>query len=218
MKDYKFSLLSQILLLHPYKTLFWNDRKILFFADIHLGKATHFRKHGIPIPETIHNPDFERMDHLIKIYKPERIIILGDLFHSAYNKSWLIFRRFCEENITIKPELVVGNHDILDHIHYDFLTLHTEKLIIEPFVLSHKPMEIQDLNGHYNLCGHIHPSVKISGFAKQNLRVECFYFGKNIGILPAFGSFTGMSKMIHKYTEDKIFAVTDQKIIHLSKN
>ena len=215
MKDFKFAHLSQILLLHPYKSLFWVEYKILFFADIHLGKAAHFRKYGIPIPEKIHMPDLERMEFLVRKYQPERIIFLGDLFHSDYNKSWANFRLFCMENINLKPELVVGNHDILDHSHYDFLTIHPEKLKIGPFVLSHKPMELQELNGYYNLCGHIHPSIKIFGSAKQSFRVECFHFGKNHGILPAYGNFTGTSKIMDRSAKDNIFAVTNQKIIHL---
>ena len=202
-------------MLHPYKSLFWEKHKILFIADIHLGKAAHFRKAGIPIPENIHQPDLMRIEFLFNYYQPKRIIFLGDLFHSSYNNTWITFRLFCEENIKLKPELVMGNHDILDHSHYDFLQLHPEKLILEPYVFSHKPMELHDLDGHYNLCGHIHPSVKVTGIAKQSLRVECFYFGENHGILPAFGSFTGSSKIQGKSSEDKIFAVTNQKIIHL---
>ena len=215
MKDFKITHLSQNLFLHPYKSLYWQEYKILFFADIHLGKAAHFRKSGIPIPEKIHKPDLERIEILVNKYQPKRIIILGDLFHSSYNKAWLTFRFFCEEKIKLKPELVMGNHDILDHSQYNFLELHHAKLILEPFVLSHKPMELHELNGHYNLCGHIHPSVKLSGLAKQSLSVECFYFGKNHGILPAFGSFTGTSKLPNRCSDDKIFAVTKQKIIHL---
>jgi hypothetical protein len=58
--------------------------------------------------------------------------------------------------------------------------------------------------------------VKLSGLAKQSLRVECFYFNKNHGILPAYGSFTGTSKMPKRTPEDNVFVVTNQKIIHLS--
>lgn len=216
MKDFKFSHLGEILLLHPYKSIFWSEYKILLLADLHLGKAAHFRKYGIPIPETIHETDLDRLDFVVRKYKPERIIFLGDLFHSVYNKSWLKFRTFCKEKIHLKPELVIGNHDILDQSHYEFLTVHSEKIVIGPFVLSHKPMEKHELNGDYNLCGHIHPSVKISGYAKQSLRVECFYFGKNHGILPAFGEFTGTSKIVKRTAKDNIFAVTNQEIIHLS--
>jgi len=195
--------------------MYWERYKILFLADLHLGKATHFRKSGIPIPEMIHQPDLDRLEFLITLYKPERVIFLGDLFHSSINKAWTTFKDFCDKKIDIIPELVLGNHDILDHSNYDFLKLQVEKLEIYPFILSHKPLEETQLKGYYNLCGHIHPSIRISGAARQSLRVECFYFGKNHGILPAFGSFTGTSKMLNRKKTDRIFAVTNQKIIHL---
>ena len=196
--------------------MFWEKYKILLFADTHFGKAAHFRKSGIPVPEMIHQPDLEQIELLIKKYNPHRIIFLGDLFHSTYNNAWETFKQFCAQKIEFRPELVLGNHDILDHAHYDFLQVHTGNLIIEPFILSHKPLDINQLNGLYNLCGHLHPSVKLSGLAKQSLRVECFYFNKNHGILPAYGSFTGTSKMPKRTPEDNVFVVTNQKIIHLS--
>ncbi len=216
LKDFKFYHLEQNLLLHPYKSLFWAEQKILFFSDVHFGKATHFRKSGIPISEEIHHEDFSRIIFLINHYQPQRVIILGDLFHSAYNSSWKIFKIFCETEITIKLELVMGNHDIMDYKQYDFLQLHTGNLIIDPFILSHKPLNNKEINNYYNLCGHIHPSIKISGTAKQSFRVECFYFTKNQGILPAFGNFTGTSKMTRNTPEDEIFAVTEDEIIHLT--
>lgn len=215
MKDYKITHLGENLSLHPYKSLYWERRKILFLADVHFGKAAHFRKSGIPVPEIIHQFDLERIESLKQYYDPERIIILGDLFHSIYNETWMTFRKFCSQRIELIPELVLGNHDILEDNHYDFMKIHIDKLMLHPFVLSHKPIETDQLDSHYNLCGHIHPSIRISGPARQSLRVECFYFGKYHGILPAFGNFTGTSKMPKQHNTDKAYAVTNQKIIHL---
>jgi len=217
LKDFKFTYLGENLLLHPLKAIFWERPKILLIADLHLGKAAHFRKSGIPIPESVHGPDLDRLEQLCNNYRPDRIIFLGDLFHSLKNSSWKTFKDFCNQKIEIKPELILGNHDILDSFEYSFLQIHTTNLQLEPFILSHKPLPIELMNSQYNLCGHLHPSVKISGFAKQSLRVECFHFGKNHGILPAFGSFTGTSKMPTNRYSDRNFAVTNGKIIPLSR-
>ena len=215
MKDFKFTHLGENLFLHPYKALYWDKANILLIADLHLGKAAHFRKSGIPIPETIHQPDMQRFDYLITKYKPARIIFLGDLFHSLINSAWKTFRNYCKNNLQMKPELILGNHDILDPSNYDFLIIHHGFLELYPFILSHEPLAVANLNGHYNLCGHIHPSIKISGSAKQSVRVECFHFGKYHGILPAYGNFTGNSKITSNTKTDRIFAVTNQKIIPL---
>ena len=215
MKDFKFRFQGENLFLHPFKSLYWERPEILLIADLHLGKAAHFRKSGIPIPESIHDPDLQRIDYLIEQYRPKRILILGDLFHSAINNSWKYFREFCRDRVPVRPELVLGNHDILDTKNYDFLDLYQDTLTVDPFVFSHKPLENSTSQDGYNICGHIHPAVRLSGIAKQSVRVECFYFGSNHGILPAFGNFTGNAKIAKRHQEDRVFAVTNQKIIPL---
>ena len=76
-------------------------------------------------------------------------------------------------------------------------------------------LKINYLKNKYNLCGHIHPAIKIFGSAKQSLRVECFYFGEKHGILPAFGRFTGNAKMPKRKKEDTVLAIANQKIIQI---
>jgi DNA ligase-associated metallophosphoesterase len=215
LKDYKFKHLGQNLLLHPYKSIFWKEKQILFISDLHFGKATHFRKGGIPIPEEVHEQDFIRMELLVKHYKPARIIFLGDLFHSEYNHSWQSFKHFIEFKIGIKPELVVGNHDVLQQKEYAFMNIYIDHLIIEPFILTHEPLDNKSDFKLYNLCGHLHPSISIKGSARQSFRVECFYFSKKHGILPAFGNFTGTSKLPVRLAEDQIFAIAENEVIPL---
>lgn len=215
MKDFKFTHLGENLLLHPYKGLYWEKYNMLICADLHLGKATHFRKSGVPIPEAIHQPDLDRLAHLIEIYTPRRVLFLGDLFHSSYNNAWNTFSSFCEQRSELSFELIMGNHDILDINQYNFLLVHEAHLEIGPYILSHIPLNIEHIHNKYNLCGHLHPSIRISGSAKQSLRVECFYFGEKHGILPAFGNFTGNAKMPNRKKEDTVFAIANQKIIQL---
>ena len=109
----------------------------------------------------------------------------------------------------------MGNHDILDHKRYDFLKMCHDSLVIEPFILSHEPLPEKRLDNNYNLCGHLHPSIRISGPARQSFRVECFYFGKKQAILPAFGTFTGTSKLPKRAKNDSIFAITENEVIPL---
>ncbi len=218
LKDYKLKHLEQNLLLHPYKTLYWKEQNILLISDLHIGKAAHFRKSGIPVPENVHESDFYRLEHVVKEYRPQRLVFLGDLFHSFHNSAWESFKSFMTQKIGIKPELVIGNHDILDDHQYSFLTVHKSNLIIEPFILSHKPLQEEMISNHYNLCGHIHPGIQVRSRAKQSFRVACFYFGKQHGILPAFGNFTGMSKLPILAKSDQIFAITENQVIPLHTN
>ena len=55
--------------------------------------------------------------------------------------------------------------------------------------LQHHP---EPLEGAYVLAGHIHPAAVLGGRAHDRLRLPCFHFGPAVGVLPAFGAFTGM--------------------------
>lgn len=59
----------------------------------------------------------------------------------------------------------------------------------------------------YTLSGHLHPGITLSGKGRQRLRLPCFWFGAQTGILPAFGAFTGLAD-IQPRQGDQIFATT----------
>lgn len=57
-----------------------------------------------------------------------------------------------------------------------------------PFAFAHHPVPS---DAGYVLAGHLHPSVCLIGAARQSERLPCFWFGARVGVLPAFGDFTG---------------------------
>jgi DNA ligase-associated metallophosphoesterase len=172
------------------KALWRPDTEQLIIADIHLGKASHFRKAGISIPADSVLEDMRRLDHLMKAHQPKEVILLGDLFHSSYNREWHLFEAFLQSFSAVKFILVKGNHDILKAHRYELSNFevihHWED---EWFVYSHEPMEH---NGKFVLSGHIHPGVTLSGKGKQHLSLPCFHRSENQLVLPAFGKLTGL--------------------------
>lgn len=205
-------LLGQRLVLIPEKGIFWADKKYLILADLHLGKAGHFRKSGIPVSDLIHTRDIHLLDQLIGRFAPEQVIFLGDLFHSDHNQGWEVFRRWMKSKAPLQFSLVLGNHDVLDARNYRIPNLQvSETLCIPPFHLSHIPEETQ----LYNLAGHIHPAVKLYGKGRQSLRLPCFYFGKRNGLLPAFGHFTGTAKISIK-KDDAVYAIADKQVVRVN--
>ncbi len=130
-----FSLRGQTLWLLPQKAIFWEEQEILILADLHLGKAAHFRKAGIPIPSAIHHHDLNTLRQLISHFHPAQILILGDLFHSVYNKEWLDFENFLLDLSAYSFSLVKGNHDILPDAAYQIsnLTVFEDTHLIPPF-------------------------------------------------------------------------------------
>lgn len=184
------SLKSEYFFLLPQKAIYRPAQQELILSDLHLGKAAHFRKNGIPLPTPSKSKDLEILQQLINHWQPKKIIILGDLFHSDYNLEWDLFSQFLNQNAQLLFVLVKGNHDILKLEIYNIPNLTVVDKIEEPnFTFSHQPVNNCD---KINFCGHIHPAIKINGKAKQSVTLPCFAFVGNNFILPAFGSLTGL--------------------------
>lgn len=210
---HEFVLKEQTFLLHPYKGIYWKEEDALLLADLHLGKASHFRKAGIPVPQDVQQSNFDKFMALLLDLSPKKVLILGDLFHSDYNNCWNEFIYLTNQFKHITFDLIIGNHDILDEKKYNEakLNLYPEGRVIGPFILTHHPLE-EVPTGLFNLCGHIHPSVRLSGKGRQSLRLPCFYFSEEQGILPAFGEFTGTFTIKTKAL-DHVFVIAEEQVI-----
>ena len=218
MRSVKLKLMDVPTELLPEKALWLPSLKMLVLADVHWGKIDHFRKAGIPVPIKGNDKNVETLIYLINHYKPDRLIFLGDLFHSHYNEEWETFGQVRKAFRQCSFELVIGNHDILSNRQYQRheIELHTQSLEIESLQFTHEPQEIIP-EGKFNLAGHIHPGAHLIGMGKQSVTLPCFQIKENQCILPAFGSFTGLARVRPKHGE-KIFVVTNKKVIAMNES
>lgn len=205
-------ILDEQFVLHPQKAIFWKSQRALLLSDLHLGKINHFRKAGIPVPQKANDHNLEVLIDLIAKSRPERIICLGDLFHSYYNTEWETFGEVVRHFASIDFELVQGNHDIMGSYQYQRkgVKVH-DTLQIGNFLLTHHPLDTIP-ESTYNIAGHIHPGVSLIGRGRQAMMLPCFYFGERQAYLPAFGKFTGMARILPRQ-QDKVFVVAEDKII-----
>ena len=213
-----FNLLDQDLLLLPQKAIYWKQEKALIAADVHLGKVGHFRKAGIAVPLDMEQSDLAVLSDLIHEHQPEKIIFLGDFFHSDINADWDWFILWRSQFPNLEIILVRGNHDIIDDNYYHQLNiiLHDE-LLVGPFLMLHHPLTetaLKNTNG-YAFCGHIHPGVSLIGRGRQHITLPCFAFGDKQAILPSFGKFTG-KVAIRSNKADRIFAIAKDKVLAIA--
>jgi DNA ligase-associated metallophosphoesterase len=210
-----FNFLEQDLILLPQKAIYWKQQKALIAADVHLGKVGHFRKAGIAVPRDMEQSDLAVLSDLIFEHKPEKLIFLGDLFHSDMNADWEWFRLWRQQFSKLEIILIRGNHDIIHDKYYLELNiaLH-DQLQIGPFLMLHHPLTDKKLEATeaYAFCGHIHPGVSLSGRGRQSLTIPCFAFGNKQVVLPSFGRFTGRVALRHQ-KHDRIFGVLKDKVI-----
>lgn len=209
-----YQLHSQNLWLSAQRSLFWEEEKALIVSDLHFGKTGHFRKAGIGVPQNVYKEDLQRLVTLLQTFRPQKLIVVGDFFHSSANTELNWFLRWRESFAELQIILVRGNHDILKDSWYESAAIDVvaPTLQVNSFLFSHDRCEAS--SDAYSFCGHIHPGVIIHGRGKQSLRFPCFYFGPDHCILPAFSKFTGAVGM-DKTTAAAIYAVVENELVKI---
>lgn len=201
--------------LHPHAAAYWPAHDTLIVADLHLGKATHFRRHGVPVPGYVQDETLEKLAGLLIDLAPARLLILGDLFHADYNAEWEDFADLRIGFRHVRFDLVLGNHDRLTQHQFSKYQIRVlrEPHQEGPFTFSHHPIDADALApGCYNLAGHVHPAARLHGRRGESLRLPCFFFGEAAGLLPAFGAFTG-TYTVSARRGDRVFVLTGERVL-----
>lgn len=207
--------------LHPTGAALLSSGKTLLVADAHVGKAVSFRKLGVPVPSGTTSETLEKVSAAIEDTGARQVVFLGDFLHSArsHAKGTLdTLHRWRDRHAAMPMTLVRGNHDDRagDPPATLGFTVVDEPLAHGPFDLCHHP---RPREGRYVLAGHWHPCISVSGRAFETLRLPCFWLGDDtgrlphqaVGILPAFGAFTGMHR-IDPRAGDRIFPVAQDVV------
>jgi DNA ligase-associated metallophosphoesterase len=209
----KHKIKDQTFWLSATRTIFWEEQQTLILSDLHFGKTGHFRKAGIAVPQSVYKEDLQRLLDLIQYFKPNKIIAVGDLFHSRVNLELNLFKRWRKDFLGLDFILVKGNHDILKDGWYEEAEIKvTDELLLGDVLFIHQHCETRE--DVFTFCGHIHPGVIINGLGKQSLRFPCFYFTKTQCILPAYSKFTGMAT-INPSSSDNVYAIVQDSLIKL---
>jgi DNA ligase-associated metallophosphoesterase len=196
--------------LHPERAAFVVDEGALLVADAHIGKAMAFRRLGVPVPDGTTREALDRLDRLLAATGARRIVFLGDLLHSAAARAAGTLQavaRWRERHAALELVLVRGNHDRQAGDPPPAWRMHVvdEPWRLGPLALAHHPAPA---GGAYVIAGHLHPCVVLGGRAHDRLRLPCFRFADAVGVLPAFGAFTGMHA-VRPAEGERLFVVAD---------
>ena len=210
--SFKFYWEDTLIEMLPSRALFLPQTKELLICDVHLGKAEYFQQNGIPLTNNSDENNFTRIESIVRKYSPEKLIILGDLFHSKYSISKTLQKRVEDlpEQLKINVELVLGNHDVGCNINnIKILDIRKNKNI----TLSHEPLNLAD-NKSLNICGHYHPKLYLKNNGDK-LSLRCFAMDtkKNNLYLPAFGDLTG--GYLCKKSFKKWAIISEEEIIEI---
>ena len=207
--------------LHPSGALHLPRHGALLVADAHFGKAVSYRKLGVPVPEATTGATLDSLTSAIGQTGATEVVFLGDFLHSVRSHApatLLALHGWRERHAGLRLTLVRGNHDARagDPPATLLVRVVDEPFRMGPFALCHHP---EPVDGAYVLAGHWHPCISVRGRAFERLRLPCFWMGDDsgtvprraVGVLPAFGSFTGMHR-IEPEAGDRVFPVADDVV------
>ena len=184
---------GETLWLLPEHALWWPAGRVLWVADLHLGKAATYRALGQPVPGGTTRENLTRLSALLNHYRPAQLVFLGDFLHAAQARTPSLLAALAawrESHAALLCTLVRGNHDSRAGDPPLALNIQTvdEPWPIGPFAACHHP---QKNDSRYVIAGHLHPALTLHGAGRDHLRLACFSFDPGCAVLPAFGEFTG---------------------------
>jgi DNA ligase-associated metallophosphoesterase len=200
----------------PERALFWERTSTLIVADAHLGKAASFRAAAIPLPGGTTTETLSRVAAAIERTGTKRLLLLGDFFHAKSgmaSRTLAAISSWRDRHADLEIVLVRGNHDRGagdPPAEWGFACC-DEPCLEPPFSFRHHPAEE---DGIYVLAGHIHPAVTLAGLARQREKLPCFLFGDRVGLLPAFGDFTGGAPVRPRRGE-RVFVVAGDEVVEV---
>jgi uncharacterized protein len=206
---------SAVLHLLPEKAVWLPAARTLLVADPHFGKAAVFRARGIPVPRGSTGGSLQTLSVLIERLGAQQLVFLGDFMHARESHSTGTLEalaQFRAAHARCAMTLVRGNHDShagdppasLD------IAIVDEPFLVDGLALKHHPEPEAD---HYVLAGHLHPCVRLAA-AGDAARLPCFWMGEHVGVLPAFGEFTGMHP-VRAAAGERLYAVTEERVFAL---
>jgi uncharacterized protein len=98
----------------PEHALWWPEGRVLFIADLHLGKAASYRALGQPVPSGTTAENLRRLSELIEHYVPTQLVFLGDFLHAREARTASVLSQleaWRQSHASLNCTLVRGNHD-----------------------------------------------------------------------------------------------------------
>ncbi|HEU4723191.1 MAG TPA: ligase-associated DNA damage response endonuclease PdeM [Gemmatimonadaceae bacterium] len=200
------------------RAVWWPRRRILLVADPHFGKAAAFRALGVRVPRGTTGDALARLDVLVARLAPARIEFLGDFLHAREGRNPGTFAAIAAwraRHAGIEMRIVRGNHDRRagDPPAEVGMACVDGPVREGSLALAHHPAPCDDA---YVLAGHVHPCVVLVGRARQRERLPCFLFGAEVGVLPAFGDFTGCAE-VEPNEGDEVWVVAADQVMRVGR-
>jgi DNA ligase-associated metallophosphoesterase len=203
----------------PDAAIWFPDSASLFVADPHFGKSATFRAQALAIPGGVTSNDLARLDRVLARTAARRLVVLGDFLHARAGRAPRTLEAIAAwraRHAALRIVLVRGNHDrhagdpprdlAFDCVDGPWFDPETG------IALRHEPEDSQGAD--YTLAGHVHPAVRLLGGGRQAETLPCFHLAPRVGVLPAFGSFTGCHR-VRPRRGDRVAVIASGQVLAL---
>ena len=202
----------------PQCGLYWPSTRTLFVADTHFGKDATFRSSGIPVPQGGTADTLTSLSQMLIETKANRLILLGDMFHARSSLAPAVrdlLSDFFNAHSAIQFSLVLGNHDRnIGKLPNDWsIEVLEADDCIDGIQVAHHPTE-SELKCELRLCGHVHPSYRVSTVVESAGKLPCFWLSGRQLILPAIGRFTG-THAVRPRPQDRLWVITPSQVMEI---
>lgn len=168
--------------------LWWEARRLLCVADLHLGRSERMaRRGGALLPPYETEETVARLAVEVARLAPATVVCLGDSFDDSAAGAALPpgavarLRALADGRDWI---WVAGNHDPDAPA---FAGRATAELRVGPLAFRHVAAAVADCG---EISGHYHPKLRLPVRGRALTR-PCFLFDARRLVLPAFGAYTG---------------------------
>jgi DNA ligase-associated metallophosphoesterase len=180
-------LAGERLMLDPLGVLFWPATGMLVVSDLHLEKGSSFARKGMFLPPWDTHATLDRLSLVLRRYKPEIVVALGDSFHDPDGAGRCPPAEIARLNAMTAAHRFIwiqGNHDPCapDGVGGDFVAEFATGC------LSFRHAATAPASGE--ISGHYHPKASIQARPGSVSR-PCFVTDSHRIVLPAFGAYTG---------------------------
>ncbi len=179
------------LLLDPLGAVVWPEAGLLAVADLHLEKGTAAARRGQLVPPWDTGLTLDRLESLLRRWRPRLVVALGDSFHDARGAGRMAAgdaARLQAMGEAARFVWVLGNHDPAAP---DGLPgLAAESWEWDGLVFRHEGVPGGVAGAEGELCGHHHPKASVETRAGRITR-PCFVADGRRIMLPAMGAYTG---------------------------
>jgi putative SbcD/Mre11-related phosphoesterase len=169
------------------RAVFLPEPRALVVADLHVGRD---EASGVEFPLGERSDLQERLDRLLAHYRPDEVVVAGDVLHSFSGLSHGVEASLVElfdscHDAGAPPTLVAGNHDTLLSEVWDGPVVDSYRFD-DGTVVCHGHEATEEPAERY-VVGHDHPAIEIEG-----QRRPCYLFAENayrdadVLMLPAF--------------------------------